>query len=801
MAKQVSLKRRLLPPLAVLMLAGALGVVLAFFYHARTTMEQEFAIKLDKTELSLQSLIDNRARKLAVALEAMEENERLLNDFLTHDRKALFEHTKPLFERLHTDYQLSHFYFYDTNRTVFLQVHHPDDFGDSVTRVTLQASMVSNKMSYGVELGPLGDLTLRVVMPWRKGDKLLGYVELGEEVTGLILNTREVFGLEIYVALDKRYLSKETWDTGNKLFGRTGSWHEGRAVAIAGQTLPSAPAAILDMLSHDGKGVTDIRLMSASGLRRFLVGIIPIRDVSERTVGKVAVLEDLTSRLASVYTQMQSVAALAAGGAIALFALFYGLIAKTQRQWHSERGQLLASQNAVARNQRRIMEDMEQGLLYDKCTSLPNRALAIDRLEQHIHAAQRERRSFAVMVIELLDFEATADTLGDDLLDQLLQQVTFRLKEGLRKSDTVARTASNQFGIILPAVELNLAVALADKVAALLRRPYSVENIHMEVHTALGISLYPYHGQDGETLLRRAETAKRAASHERSAYAVFDSRKESGRQQQLALVSDLQQAISNDDLTLNYLPRVALDSRRVNGVEALLRWRHPEQGFIPAEDIITLAEKTGLAKPLTLWILNRALRQQATWIRGGVKLPLTINVTGQSLGDADFASNLQTMMRRWEVPPSLVCVELSEPTLAADPRRLGAALEQLHALSIGISIDDVGTGPSVLTLLKALPVSEIKIHQNLIYSLPDNRNNSAFVQSAIQLAHHLGLTVTAEGVKNKAIWDTLDSMNCDMAQGYHICQPTTSGAFECWLVNSKYGLDKPGAVCAVPNKA
>lgn len=798
MAHSHHLRSQLLIPLGVVLSILAAALVGGFYLHFHYLNEREFDVKLQKTQLAIQALIDSRAQKLAIALDAVRNDKQLLNDMLLRNRDAMLNNSKPLFEKFRNDYGISQLLFYEPGRQVFLQLLQPEQHGAVIERQTLLAATRNDALSYGVELGPMGDLTLRVVAPWRQGDHLVGYVELGEEVSDLVLQIRRVFGLDVYVALDKQHVTEESWQLGKTLLGHEGNWQEGNAVAIIAQTLPGVPASILSLLGSDTQGTTEAGVVTPNGKRHFLAGAIPIKDVSGRVVGRIALLEDVTGRLSAFWETFRYLALVTAASTLVLFAVFFEIVHRGVRAWQREKAELVEQQLVKDKARLRTIEELEQGLLFDKVTHLPNRALFLDRLHQQIHVAQRERRSFAVVVVEIAKLRELADTIGETLLEQLLQQVTFRFKEGLRRSDTIARSAQDQFAMVLPTVDLNLAVTLAQKIARLLAGPYSINDLYLDLKIDVGISLYPYHGQEPETLLRRAEAAKRDAVQEQSAYAVYDSRKESARQQQLSLVTDLQQALANDELMLYYFPCVDMRSSRINGVETLLRWRHPEQGYIAPEDVIALADKTGLVKPLNRWILNRALRQQANWLRSGVGLPLSINAAASALADGTFAKDLQDLLKQWQVPASSILVEVSERAIAMDGRRMGHALRSLDEIGVKISMDDVGAGTSALPLLKSLPIAEIKIDQSLIYNLPENQNNAAFVRSAIELAHGLGLTVTAEGVKNKAIWDTLSRMQCDMAQGYHICQPTTSGAYECWLVNSKYGLDNRGQVCAIP---
>lgn len=791
------IKGRLLTPIAFFLCLASFAYLAGFYWDSRHDLQQEFEQKVQKTQLTLQALVDNHAKNLAAAIDVIANNEAFLTAYQTRDRRATLAHIKPLFDRFRSDYRTSQLFVFDPDRNVFLRAHFAEQYGDTVARTTLQAAVRSDKLSYGVELGINGDVVLRAVAPLRHNGSLLGYIEIGEDVSDLIAEARSIFGFETFISVDKQYVTKENWERGRQSVGNTAPWNEGSPVIVVGQTLAGTPTAIVDILSSGDVPKHPIEIVTGTGDHDFNIGLIPIQDASERIVGRIAVLEDISAREAATYQQLKYMALVASAAALLIFALFYEIIHRTERRLAQERDALQAEHARKDRARLRTIEDLEQGALYDNSTTLPNRSLLLDRLAQQIHVAQRSKQSFAICFVEVSNAQQVTSVFGERLLDQSLQQLAWRFKEGLRKSDTAARYGNEQFIIVLPSVNLELAVAIADKLLELANSPFEIGDAELELNLVIGIALYPYHGQDVETLLRRAEGAKRSAIERHAPYDVFDSRKDSAREQQASLLSDLRRAIDNDELQLHYFPRVDIASSRINGVEALLRWKHHEQGAVPPEELIPLAESSGVIRLLTRWVLNRALRQQASWRRSGMDMVLSINISAVNLLDKQFPDQLRLLLERWDVPASSIALELTEQSVTSDPRRAIAAITTLHELGCAIIIDDVGVGNSALAYLKSMPVSEIKIDQKIIYTLPENKNNLAFVRSTIDLAHSLGIGVVAEGVKNKGIWDALVQMRCDMAQGYHICQPTTSSALECWLVNSKYGLDKKGAVCAV----
>lgn len=797
MSQALELRKRLLLPIALGILAAAGAVVAGYYLLAQHDLDEAFERKVEQGQVALHAMLDERGKRLALSADAVLNDRQLMADMLARDRHALLQHIKPLFDHLRAAQQITHLYIYNNDQTVFLRAHQPEAYDDLITRATLSSAVNMRQTAIGVELGTLGDLTLRTVTPWFDGKNVIGYVEIGQEISPLIGELKRVFGLDAFAAINKNLITRANFDTGRQILGRENRWNSDGSVVVIHQTMPSTPSVVTQALETGKVTTPRISLTAANGKHHFHLGLIPIEDASAELVGHVALLEDVTRGVTDIVNHVRVVGMTAGALALLLIVALSNVVRRAERSIAQALDEQQAEQNKKDRARLKTIEDLEANALYDRVSTLPNRVLFLDRIAHQINAAQREKQTFAVVIVEITNHKALIDTLGERLLDQLLQQIAFRLKEGLRKSDTTARYTEDQFAAVLPAVSLEIAVSVAQKLVNLFSNSFAVENVTVEVRATQGWALFPYHGQDIDTLLRRADTARRSAAQHHNEFEVYDSRKESAREQQLQLLAGLQRAIAHDELQLHYFPRVDMRSRKINGVEALLRWRHSEQGSIPPDELIPMAENTGLIRQLTAWVANRALRQQAQWRNAGMDLSLSINLSSVNLLDGNFAAQLRQLFAKWGTQPNTVSFEISERTLTSSPKKIGDAIKQLHALGCPVAIDDVGAGNSSMPYLKTLPVAEIKLDTSIIYTLPDNQNNVSFVRSAIQLAHGLGIGVVAEGVKNKAIWEMLDSLGCDMAQGYHICQPITSGAFECWLVNSKYGMDKRGLVCAV----
>ncbi len=296
-----------------------------------------------------------------------------------------------------------------------------------------------------------------------------------------------------------------------------------------------------------------------------------------------------------------------------------------------------------------------------------------------------------------------------------------------------------------------------------------------------GRELYPTHAKDGLTLLRRADMAMYVAKQAHEGYALFEEAFEQHTPRRLGLIADLRRAITTDELTLYYQPKVNLGTGSVSCVEALVRWQHPAQGLIPPDEFIPLAEQTGLIKALTRWVLEEAVGQCGTWLRAGRELGVAVNLSAWDLRDVKLPERVAALLECHAVPARLLSIELTESSVMTDMRRSLDILAQLFALGVSISIDDFGTGYSSLAYLKRLPVNELKIDRSFVQQLSTSVADATIVRTMVELAHSFGLRVVAEGIEDRTVLDMLTAFHCDLAQGYYFSRPLPVQHFEQWL--------------------
>lgn len=433
--------------------------------------------------------------------------------------------------------------------------------------------------------------------------------------------------------------------------------------------------------------------------------------------------------------------------------------------------------SAISEREGRILE-----LAYtDPLTGLSNRAHFIERLGTALSTTGREGAPLAVVLLDLDRFRYVNDSLGHSIGDQVLREVARRLVASLRQTDTVARLGGDEFAILLPTATPSTARKVVNNLLLALEASMDIEGQRIDLQGSFGIATAPEHSADPTTLLRCADVAMYKAKQDNLGFAEYDTRYDKNTLDRLSLMSELREAVEHDQLVLFYQPKIDLRHSDAYAVEALVRWVHPQRGFVPPDRFIPFAEHTGYIKEITRWVLREGVRQCSLWQRAGLDVNISINLSARDLMNAELPVYFAALLTTHGCRPERICLEITESAVLDDPRHALENLKRLEATGCKLALDDYGTGYSSLSYLKRMPVCELKIDRSFVQNMVDDPNDTVIVRSTIELAHNLGLRVVAEGVENEAILRQLVVLGCDQAQGYHFSKPVSAADFEAWL--------------------
>ncbi|MEG3639241.1 EAL domain-containing protein [Magnetococcus sp. PR-3] len=445
--------------------------------------------------------------------------------------------------------------------------------------------------------------------------------------------------------------------------------------------------------------------------------------------------------------------------------------------------------------QKATEEKLQQLAFFDPLTNLPNRTLFRDRLTHEIDQAARRKDQFAVLFIDLDRFKHVNDSLGHDVGDELLIQVSKRIEACLRRSDTVARLGGDEFTVIL-STESNphIYAQIAEKIISELRQPFHIRDRQLYIGASIGIVSYPAEGLTYEQLTKNADTAMyRAKAAGGSSYRFFSSEMDEENMSRLSLEEELHMAMERDELALHYQPKVDLVSNSVVGVEALIRWYHPSKGTVSPVQFIPLAEENGLIIPIGQWVLETACQQARTWLDQGIdSVRVAVNLSGRQFQNPNLLDEIQVTLDRFNLPRGSIELEITESVAMDDVEKTVAIVERMRAMGLHISVDDFGTGYSSLSYLKKLPLDCLKVDQSFVRDLMSDSDDAAIVDSIISLARSMNLSVVAEGVETLDQLSFLKEKDCDEVQGYFFSKPLPAEAMTQLILNPALTLQAAG---------
>ncbi|HEV7934422.1 MAG TPA: bifunctional diguanylate cyclase/phosphodiesterase [Actinomadura sp.] len=445
----------------------------------------------------------------------------------------------------------------------------------------------------------------------------------------------------------------------------------------------------------------------------------------------------------------------------------------------------------------------EHQALHDGLTGLPNRKMLTMRTEEALAEARHQaprggghggRERVGLFLLDLDRFKEVNDTLGHHTGDRLLQMVAHRLTHSVRPGDLVARLGGDEFAVLLPSVrDAQAAREVAVRLRAALSEPVRLDGMSFDLEGSVGIALHPDHAPDFELLLQRADVAMYVAKESRCGVEIYSQAKDRNSPARLGMLGDLRRAIDRKELELHFQPKVSLIDGQLVGMEALLRWRHPEQGLIGPAQFLPIAEQTYLMRPITHYVVDGVLTQADVWWREGLTVQISVNLSGRDLLDSTLTETIESGLRERGLPAAMLQLEITERILMNEPAYAGDTIDALAELGIPLSLDDFGTGYSSLVRLKRLPVEEIKIDSSFVHRLTESCDDAVIVRSIVDLVRTLGLRSVAEGVEDPKTAQLLRDMGCDAAQGWHFGRPMGASEATDWLRRRMERAPEPAA--------
>ena len=431
---------------------------------------------------------------------------------------------------------------------------------------------------------------------------------------------------------------------------------------------------------------------------------------------------------------------------------------------------------------------------HDQVTELPNRALFSDRVDRAIKSHNGREERFGILYLALENLKDVQDSLGTAVTDALLRQIATRLTGWIKPCDSLARLESHVFGCMIhDVVDHDSAQQAAHRLQKAMEPAFQVGDIKVSMHSSIGVVIFPDHAEDQALLLQRAGVANYIASRAYNGIAVYSPAFDDESPRRLTLMGELRYAIERGHFLLYHQPKVDIRTGRLVGSEALIRWRHRRDGFISPDEFIGLAERTRMIRPVTLWVLEHAFQDCAMLRREGFDWTVSINLSARDLHDPEFPDLVAGMMARTSVRPDWVILEITESSIMTDPARVLNVLERMHGMGFHLSIDDFGTGYSSLAYLKKLPVSELKIDKSFVLDMLESESDAVIVRATVELGHNLGLKVTAEGVENEEILNSLRQIGCDIAQGYYFAKPRPLDEILAWQQGGMWKAERSPA--------
>lgn len=441
-------------------------------------------------------------------------------------------------------------------------------------------------------------------------------------------------------------------------------------------------------------------------------------------------------------------------------------------------------QAAIGEREQQIIEQSQQ----DPLTKLANRSRVVPQLESAISRAKHSSLSFSLLLVDIRNFTQINDELTPEIADQVLYEVAQRLVKMPSRNELVLRLGSDEFLVIVNECDEKCALLLADTIHQIFTLPVNPGGLSVKIDLNIGLVSYPGHGDTPEVLLRRANLALNHGRMDKQQTSAYQHGWDEVHLRRLSLLREFKQALNTRQISLYYQPKLDIADARQSGAEALVRWQHPQMGFINPEEFVSVIESAGQITALTRWVIDTAIQHLRRLLDENISLTLSVNLSALDLLVDDLPDYIQSLLQQYQVPAHHLCLEITESAIMREADKSLSNLNRLKLLGMSLSIDDFGTGYSSLSQLKKLPVSELKIDKSFILNLDTSEDDQLIVRSTIELGHTMGMSITAEGVESAEILQLLAGFGCDTAQGFFYCKPVPADEFIVWTKNYQMSL-------------
>lgn len=448
-----------------------------------------------------------------------------------------------------------------------------------------------------------------------------------------------------------------------------------------------------------------------------------------------------------------------------------------------EASAMVASETRELREKTTALESkILHTVLHDSLTDLPNRVLLVDRLNQAIARAREESARLAILTLNINNFKEVNNTFGHHSGDMILKELAARLSTAISEPDTTARLGSDEFAVLMSKIMIEEdAASLAHRIHVMLNQPFDVENVALDMQINIGVTIFPEHGHNADTLLQKADIAMEVCKQNGAEFVIYSDDLGKHIPRRMAIMTGLPDAIKEDQLALSYQPKVDMQTGRILGAEASVQWEHPQYGVVSADEIIPIAEGSELIKPLARWIVDSGLDEHDIWQKAGKDIGVSVNMSGLDILDADLPEAVQERISKQDANNQALTLEITETGLITNQAKKAEVINKLAKQGVRLAVDDFGSSYASLAYLSKLDVNELKIDRIFVEKMQKNPKDKAIVKATIELAHSLGLKVIADGVDDKDLFGELKDLGCDYAQGTYVGKPMNAKEFEEWI--------------------